>query len=58
MDEVEAFPKGRHDDLVDCTSMALRHLRDMGLLIRKPEKEAEIEAMKVFRGAQQPLYPV
>ena len=52
------FPKGSHDDLVDCVSMGLRTLRDMGLLTRGPERLAEIEESKRFRGNQnEPLYP-
>lgn len=52
------FPKGAHDDLVDCVSMGLRTLRDMGLLTRGPERIAEIEESKRFLGNQtQALYP-
>ena len=32
IDEVASFPKGRWDDLCDCTSGSLRHLHKMGLL--------------------------
>jgi predicted phage terminase large subunit-like protein len=31
--QVATFPKGKHDDLVDTVSMAMRHLRDTGVLI-------------------------
>jgi hypothetical protein len=31
IDELEIFPRGRHDDLVDSTSQALKHLRSYGL---------------------------
>lgn len=56
--QVGQFPKGRHDEYVDLTSMGLRKLRDMGLLVRQPEREAEIEAEKVYRGREEPLYAV
>lgn len=54
----EEFPRGVHDDLVDSTSQALKHLRDMGLLIRGPERMQEIESMKQYQGRPPaPLYP-
>jgi predicted phage terminase large subunit-like protein len=34
--QVGQFPRGKHDDLVDTVSMALRHLREVGLLTRAP----------------------
>ena len=48
--QVSVFPRGKNDDLVDTCSMSLRHLRDMGLLARAPERLAEIEDMKKFTG--------
>src|ERR1019366_6754660 len=48
----------KHDDLVDCVSMGLRKLREMGLLERESEVEAERESLKVYpRGQAAPLYP-
>lgn len=56
--EVEAFPKGKHDDRVDTVSQALRHLRDLGLLIRAPERLAEIDEMRQYAGKPPgALYP-
>lgn len=56
--QVGQFPKGKHDDLVDTCSQALRHLRDIGLLVRGPERLQEIEDMKQYSGRPpQPLYP-
>lgn len=56
--QVGQFPKGKRDEFVDLTSMGLRKLRDMGLLIRQPEREAENEERKVYPGRQnEPLYP-
>lgn len=43
MAQVGTFPRGKHDDLVDTVSMCLRHLRDLGLLTRAPEMQADIE---------------
>jgi hypothetical protein len=58
MTQVGQFPKGKHDDIVDTVSQALRHLRDLGLLTRAPERIEEIEAMKAYPGGrEQPLYP-
>lgn len=57
--QVGMFPRGKHDEFVDLTSMGLRKLRDMGLLVRQPEREAENESQKIYpRGQDQPLYPV
>jgi len=57
--QVGQFPKGKHDDLVDTVSMAMRHLRDTGVLIRGEEWSAEAEANMTFQGnnAWTPLYP-
>lgn len=56
--QVGQYPKGKHDDLVDTVSQALRHLRDLGLLVRSQERIAEIEQMKQFTGrGHAPLYP-
>ena len=56
--QVGQFPKGKHDDLVDTVSQALRHLRELGLLVRAPERIAELESMKSYPGGRQPpLYP-
>lgn len=55
--QVGQFPKGRHDDLVDTASMAIRHLRDIGLLTRSAERIQEIEDTKVYPSGQgTPLY--
>ena len=55
--QVAAFPKGKRDEFVDLTSMGLRKLRDMGLLVRQVEREADIESQKIYPGGQDaPLY--
>ena len=57
--QTSSFPRGAHDDLVDTVSMGLKHLRDVGMLTRAPERMAEIEDSKVFHGNQDaPLYNV
>ncbi len=56
--QVGQFPKGKHDDLVDTVSQALRHLRDWGLLQLAPERLAEVEEAKQYTGKPpEPLYP-
>ena len=57
--QVGQFPKGKHDDLVDTVSMAIKHLRDIGVLIRGSEWAAEGEADMMFQSNNnfQPLYP-
>lgn len=58
MTQCAQFPRAKHDEYVDMTSMGLRYLRDGGLLTRGPERLAEIESMKAYPGGQmQPLYP-
>ena len=53
------FPKARHDDLVDTLSMALRHLRDTGIIVRNDEWTAEVDRSRMHTGApEEPLYPI
>lgn len=57
--QCEVFPKGKHDDLVDTVSQALRHLRELGVLSRSAERMADIDEQMRHRGAPpEPLYPV
>jgi predicted phage terminase large subunit-like protein len=57
--QCEVFPKGAHDDLVDTVSMALRFMRERNLLVRAPERMAEIDAGRRHTGAKPaPLYPI
>jgi predicted phage terminase large subunit-like protein len=44
------FPKAKHDDLVDTVSQAMRHLRDLGMLVRGQERLDEIEQSKQYTG--------
>jgi predicted phage terminase large subunit-like protein len=57
--QVSQFPKGKHDDLVDTVSMALRHLRESGVLVRHSEWTTDMENSMMFQGnTSTPLYPV
>ena len=58
--QVGQFPKGKHDDLVDTVSMAMRHLRDTGIILRPSEWTAETEDTLKFQSSKSlaPLYPV
>ena len=57
--QVSTFPKAKHDDLVDTVSMALRHLREIGLLVRGDEFTADLESQMNFVGsAPPPLYGI
>jgi hypothetical protein len=55
--QVGQFPKGKHDDLVDTVSQALRHLRELGLLTRSSERLHELEMQKQYPQKSIPLYP-
>jgi predicted phage terminase large subunit-like protein len=56
--EAENFPKGKHDDLVDSTTQALKFMRERGLLRRPEEIIASIknEVSSPFR--VKPIYDV
>lgn len=55
--QVSTFPKAKHDDLVDTVSMALRHMRELGMLVRGEEREAEVNRDMEFSGKPlEPLY--
>tara|TARA_R110000822_G_scaffold143954_7_gene282513 strand:+ start:6269 stop:7900 length:1632 start_codon:yes stop_codon:yes gene_type:complete len=57
--QVSTFPKGKHDDLVDTVSMALRHLREIGLLVRGDEFTADLEGKMHHTGSAPPsLYGI
>jgi predicted phage terminase large subunit-like protein len=56
--QMATFPRGKHDDLVDTTSAALRHMRDLGLLVLPEEVRAEISRQMQHSGSPPPpLYP-
>jgi predicted phage terminase large subunit-like protein len=56
--QVGQFPRGKHDDIVDTVSQAVRHLRDIGMLPRSAARAAEIAAAIRYPGGMDtPLYP-
>jgi len=56
--QMATFPRGKHDDLVDTASAALRHMRDLGLLVLPDEARADIAQQMQHTGAPPaPLYP-
>lgn len=56
--QVAQFPAGKHDDLVDTVSQALKKLREMGLLARAQERIDELDSLRSHRGRPpEPLYP-
>ena len=53
------FPRAKHDDLVDTVSMALRHLRQIGVLIRNEEWTSSLDESRMHTGSsEEPLYPI
>jgi hypothetical protein len=58
MAEASEFPKGKHDDVVDCLVHGLRFLRLRGLVRRVREVEVEVEsALRDPGTGPPPLYP-
>jgi phage terminase large subunit-like protein len=56
--ELENFPYGKHDDLVDSTTMALNFLRQMNYIRTDAEVKAAEIAQVTHRPPLKPLYPV
>ncbi len=58
--QVASFPKGKHDDLVDTVSQALRHMRETSMLIRSEERLAELQSAMDYARIRSPeaLYKV
>jgi hypothetical protein len=56
--QVSVFPKGKHDDLVDTTSLALRWLRLTGIAQMREEHGREVRDRLAFKGQREavPLY--
>ena len=55
--QCSVFPKSKHDDLVDCVSMGLGHLRKTGALIRGKEYTEALTDSILHRGKPpDPLY--
>jgi hypothetical protein len=59
IDQCAAFPKAKHDDLVDTATQALKHLRTTGMLQRADEINSDLERSMTHHGAEPaPLYPI
>ncbi len=56
--QVTQFPKAKHDDLVDCIAYGVKHLRDNGLVVRREERDIDLENRMQHRGVKQALYDV
>lgn len=57
--QASQFPRGKHDDLVDTTSMALKYLREIGILVRGAEWTADLDQGRMHTGKEpEPLYPI
>ncbi|MDE2096883.1 MAG: phage terminase large subunit [Patescibacteria group bacterium] len=55
IDQCAVFPKGAHDDVVDCVVYGLKYLRDAGLLLRSDEQRRRIaEEMEYQKPAALP----
>lgn len=59
INEMCSFPRGAHDDLVDAFVMGLRHLREIGMAVRREEREILEREMAMFkpRARSPALYP-
>lgn len=55
--DCSVFPKGTHDDIVDSTTMALKHLREIGMAVRKDETKYEDEERMRHKPQRTPIYP-
>jgi predicted phage terminase large subunit-like protein len=56
--EIASFPRGRHDDYVDSSSMAIRYLRESGVAVRRQEHEFEVREKRMYRKQTPALYDV
>ena len=58
INQVSQFPKGKHDDIVDTVSMAMKFLRGTGMLVRGSEWTSDLDRSRMHEGAPpEPLYP-
>jgi predicted phage terminase large subunit-like protein len=58
INQVSVFPRGAHDDLVDCVSMGIRYLRDTGFALRREESELARREELTYSSRPRPLYEV
>src|SRR6202453_3956450 len=58
IDQCAVFPYGKHDDLVDSVTMAIKHLRDSGLLRSDEDRRAEeMDAVRHKGAPRKAAYP-
>lgn len=57
IDQFTIFPRGKHDDLVDSSMHALKHMRDLGMLVRTDEEDRSLEQELEYSRPPMPLYP-
>lgn len=58
IDEMAVFPKGSYKDLTDAMTQGLKHLREVGLAVRREERVFEEEDRRKHKAQLQPLYDV
>ena len=56
--QFENFPKGKHDDLVDSSTQAIKYLKDRDMLRRSDEIVANAMATSAYRPRSKPVYNV
>jgi predicted phage terminase large subunit-like protein len=54
--EMASFPRAPHDDLCDSATMALSHLRRIGLAVHETEVKRELAEEMMFKPEPKPLY--
>lgn len=58
IDEMAVFPKGKHDDLTDSATQAMKYLRDVGLAQTDDEAHREERRAVEHKPRMKPIYPV
>lgn len=58
IDEMAAFPKGTYKDLTDAMSQALKHLRTVGLAVRREERLIAEREEAMYHPPLQPIYDI
>lgn len=58
IDECASFPKGAHDDLVDSSVMALKHMRECGFALHRDEVASRVYQDSLPKKPLKPLYDV
>lgn len=59
VERMAVFPKGKHDDVTDSATQAIKHLRDSGVLVSDIDVQAErIEAVRLPDKKKRSLYGI